>query len=89
MICEICGRRECVDPWKFCGHCEALHLECLRTEDGIRGQMRRENEKLIGKTTPGMSGKGAAVHERRGRKLLRQVRQDVFLEEEDESERDS
>jgi hypothetical protein len=89
MICEICGRRECVDPWKICGYCESKHLECIRQEDKIRKQMRFENDKLLGATTPGMRGKGAAVHERRGRKLLRPVRQDVFMEDSDESERDS
>jgi hypothetical protein len=79
-ICEICERRECVEPWKICGECESKRTECIRSEELLRKQFRVDNAKLIGKTTPGMKGQSGSVHERRGRKLLRPVKHDVFME---------
>lgn len=90
LICEICERRECVDPWKICGECSAIQAKCRKLEDKIRREFRAENQKLIGSSTPGMKQFGCSVHERRGRKLIRPVREDVFLEgSEDEPESDS
>lgn len=87
MICEICGRRESEEPWTRCNTCRRKHEECLDTEDKIRREMRNDLEKLLGSTTPGMKSFGGSVHERRGRKMLRPTRQDVFLEgSEDEPE---
>lgn len=87
LMCEICGRRECIDPWKICGECSAMRAKCRKLEDRIRREFRAENRKLIGSSTPGMKQFGCSVHERRGRKLIRPVREDVFLEgSEDEPE---
>lgn len=87
MICEICERRECTEPWKMCDHCRKKHEECVASEDKIRQEMRKELGNLIGTTTPGMKRFGCSVNERRGRKMIRPVRQEVFLEgSEDEPE---
>lgn len=90
LTCEICERRECDEPWKVCRACRAIQAECRKEEEKTRRQLRAENLKLFGSTTPGMKRFSGSVHERRGRKLIRPLKQDVFLEEqEDESERDS
>ena len=87
VICHICERQECVEPWTICGECDKKRLECRRSEDAIRALNRKDNEKLTGKTTPGMRNMTASVHERRGRKIIRHVRQDLSLwEDSDESE---
>lgn len=88
MMCAICSRNECAEFWTVCASCYEGHLQCLRTEDRIRRQMLREIDRCLPttKTTPGMQGRGASVHERRGRKLLRPVRQEVFIYDEDGNE---
>jgi hypothetical protein len=83
-ICEICGGRECVDPWRICGQCDAKRTECIRSEERLRKELREANEKLIGRTTPGMKSRAGSVHERRGRKLIRPVKQEVFMEDGDD-----
>jgi hypothetical protein len=91
VICEICKRRPCLDPWTVCPECYKSRLDCIRGESKQARQMRIDNEKLIGSTTPGMKKFAYSVRERLGRKVIRHFRQEVFLEDEqdDESERDS
>lgn len=86
LICEICERRECDEPWKMCRECRAIQLKCRKSEEKARRQLREENLKLFGSTTPGMKVFGGSVHERRGRKLIRPATQDSFGDNEDESE---
>lgn len=89
--CSICESRECVEPWTICGECSEKRIACMRTEEKLRNEFRRENFALIGRSTPGMKYFGCSVNERRGRKVIRHFRQDAFLEgdDDDESERDS
>lgn len=70
VICELCGRCECVDPWKICGVCYEMRAKCRRSEDRTRKELLAANQKLLSKTTPGMRSI-CSVHERRGRKLIR------------------
>jgi hypothetical protein len=56
-------------------------MKSRELEDKIRREFRRDNQKLTGSTTPGMKQFGCSVHERRGRKMIRHLRQEVFLEE--------
>lgn len=78
--CEVCGTRECVDPWVICGECYEKRIACIKTEDKLRGQFRAENFTLTGRSTPGTRYLGCQVNERRGRKVIRHFRQETFLE---------
>lgn len=88
MMCEVCNRRERSEFWTVCGQCSEEHLRCLRTEGSIRRKMRGEISRGSDTTTttPGMKSLGAAINERRGRKILRHFRQEVFLWDEDGNE---
>lgn len=84
--CEICGSREPLDGWVTCGTCQLLRIECMKTEDKIRAELRKNNENLIGTTTPGMRFRGCSVNERRGRKLVRPVNREGFQERNESDE---
>jgi len=71
VICEICERRECDEPWVRCNVCRKMIAECRKSEEATRKKLREEAMKLIGQTTPGMKQFGCSVHERRGRKILK------------------
>lgn len=84
MICTVCERQECVEPWTICPSCWKSRVQCDRAIPKIDAQLRKENFKLIGRT----SGRwlGAQLNERRDRKMIRPLKEFTFGEYEDYEE---
>lgn len=81
-ICYICQRNECNEGLLICASCYQSRIECMKGEDKIRREMRRENDRMIERIQQDKQASGssqhASIHEQRGRKWARPASREGF-----------